>query len=164
MAKNIKGITIEIGGNTEPLENALNNINKQTKSTQYELRQVEKLLKLDPTNVELLAQKQQLLSKQTENTKQKLEALRKAEEDVQKQFEKGEIGEKQYREFRREIINTENSLKSLEKQNQQVADSLKSDFEKLKDSNTILKDELENVNKALKFDSNNIDLLNQLKN
>nr|WP_317357828.1 phage tail tape measure protein [uncultured Tyzzerella sp.] len=161
MAKNIKGITIEIGGNTEPLENALNNINKQTKSTQYELKQVEKLLKLDPTNIELLTQKQQLLNKQTESTKQKLEALRKAEEEVQKQFERGEIGEKQYREFRREIINTENSLKSLENQNEQVAESLKSDFEKLKSSNITLKNELENVNEALQFDSNDIDLLNQ---
>ena len=61
-SKNIKGITIEIGGNTSPLNKALEGSNKTTRDLQYELRQVEKLLKLDPTNTELLAQKEKLLA------------------------------------------------------------------------------------------------------
>ncbi len=61
MANNIKGITIEIGGNTTKLTEALSNVNKDVRGTQEELKEVNKLLKLDPTNTEALAQKQQLL-------------------------------------------------------------------------------------------------------
>ena len=63
MASRIKGITIEIGGDTKGLDQALSGVNKQIKTTQSELRDVERLLKLDPTNTELLRQKQQLLAK-----------------------------------------------------------------------------------------------------
>ena len=110
MAKNLKGITIDIGGNTEPLEESLSSVNKTSRSLQVELRQVEKLLKLDPTNTELLVQKQNLLADSISATSEKLEALKAAEAQVQAQFERGEIAEEQYRAFQREIIKTENEL------------------------------------------------------
>ena len=113
MASKLKGITIEIGGNTEPLEKSLSSVNKTSRSLQVELRQVEKLLKLDPTNTELLAQKQNLLADSISSTSEKLDALKAAQAQVQAQFERGEIAEEQYREFQREIIKTETELNKL---------------------------------------------------
>ena len=116
MAAKIKGITIEIGGNTQPLNKALEDVNKKSRDLQSELRQVERLLKLDPKNTELLAQKQKLLSDAISNTKEKLDTLREAERQVQEQFKRGEIGEEQYRAIQREVIKTEEELKKLNKQ------------------------------------------------
>ncbi|MDW3036714.1 DUF2207 domain-containing protein [Bacillus pacificus] len=113
MAGRIKGITIEIGGNTQPLQNALKDVNKQSDALAKELKDVERLLKFDPGNVEALAQKQQLLTQQIENTTQKLDKLKAAEQQVQAQFQNGKISEEQYRAFRREIEFTEGSLNGL---------------------------------------------------
>ncbi|WP_142329857.1 DUF2207 domain-containing protein, partial [Bacillus thuringiensis] len=113
MAGRIKGITIEIGGNTQPLQNALKDVNKQSDALAKELKDVERLLKFDPGNVEVLAQKQQLLTQQIENTTQKLDKLKAAEQQVQAQFQNGKISEEQYRAFRREIEFTEGSLNGL---------------------------------------------------
>ncbi|PGN13203.1 DUF2207 domain-containing protein [Bacillus cereus] len=113
MAGRIKGITIEIGGNTQPLQNALKDVNKQSDALAKELKDVERLLKFDPGNVEALAQKQQLLTQQIENTTQKLDKLKAAEQQVQAQFQNGKISEEQYRVFRREIEFTEGSLNGL---------------------------------------------------
>ena len=115
MAKGIKGITIDIGGNTAPLNKALEDVNKTSRNLQNELKQVDKLLKLDPKNTELLAQKQKLLSEAIGNTKEKLETLKEAEKQAQQQFQNGEISEEQYRALQREIIKTEEELKALEK-------------------------------------------------
>ncbi|MED0959556.1 DUF2207 domain-containing protein [Bacillus paramycoides] len=113
MAVRIKGITIEIGGNTQPLQNALKDVNKQSDSLAKELKDVERLLKFDPGNVEALAQKQKLLTQQIENTTEKLDKLKAAEQQVQAQFQNGKISEEQYRAFRREIEFTEGSLNGL---------------------------------------------------
>ncbi|WP_434683309.1 DUF2207 domain-containing protein [Bacillus sp. PM5] len=113
MAGRIKGITIEINGNTQPLQNALKDVNKQSDSLAKELKDVERLLKFDPGNVEALAQKQKLLTQQIENTTQKLDKLKAAEQQVQAQFQNGKISEEQYRAFRREIEFTEGSLNGL---------------------------------------------------
>ena len=115
MATGIKGITIDIGGNTAPLNKALADVNKTSRNLQNELKQVDKLLKLDPKNTELLAQKQKLLSEAIGNTKEKLDTLKEAEKQVQQQFQNGEISEEQYRALQREIIKTEEELKALEK-------------------------------------------------
>lgn len=112
----IKGITIEIGGDTTKLDKALNSSNKQIRSTQAELREVERLLKLDPKNTDLLAQKQEMLKKAVGETKDKLDVLKTAEAQVQEQFKKGEASEEQYRAIQRKIIATENSLKRLEEE------------------------------------------------
>ncbi|EOO19525.1 DUF2207 domain-containing protein [Bacillus cereus] len=113
MAGRIKGITIEIGGNTQPLQNALKDVNKRSNDLTKELKDVERLLKFDPGNIEALSQKQQLLTQQIENTTQKLDKLKAAEQQVQAQFQNGKISEEQYRSFRREIEFTEGSLNGL---------------------------------------------------
>lgn len=114
-ANRIAGLTIEVGGDTTKLNKALAGTNKEIKDTQAQLRDVEKLLKADPSNIELLEQKQRLLAGAVENTKSKLEQLKDAEKQVQDQFAKGEISQAQYDGLQREIIATEEDLKSLEK-------------------------------------------------
>ena len=79
MADRIRGITIEIGGETTKLQDSLKNVNKSLKDTQNQLKDVDKLLKLDPKNTELLAQKQDLLGRATEQTAEKLQKLRDAQ-------------------------------------------------------------------------------------
>ncbi|MRB05591.1 DUF2207 domain-containing protein, partial [Bacillus thuringiensis] len=113
MAGRIKGITIEIGGETTGLQNALKDVNKQSDNLAKELKDVERLLKFDPGNVEALAQKQKLLTQQIENTTEKLDKLKAAEQQVQAQFQNGKISEEQYRAFRREIEFTQGSLDGL---------------------------------------------------
>ena len=114
MAERIKGITVEIGGDTVGLEKALKDVNKTSRNLQSELRDVQKLLKFDPNNVELMAQKQKLLNDQIENTSKKLNQLEEAEAQVQAQFEKGDIKEEQYRAFQRELQDTQQFLKHTE--------------------------------------------------
>ena len=114
MANNIKGITIEIGGDTTKLDKALSGVNKEVRSTQAELREVNKLLKVDPKNTEALAQKQTLLKDAIAETKEKLDILKNAESQVQEQFKKGEVSEEQYRALKREIEKTSLELDDLE--------------------------------------------------
>ena len=114
MAERIKGITVEIGGDTVGLEKALKGVNQTSRRLQSELTDVKKLLKFDPNNTELMAQKQNLLNKQIENTSEKLNQLKEAEASVQEQFEKGKIKEEQYRAFQRELQDTQQFLKHTE--------------------------------------------------
>lgn len=119
-SKNIKGIIIEIGGDTGPLDKALKDVNQKSRELASELKEVEKLLKLDPGNTVLVAQKQKLLAESVTNTKGKLETLKEAEKQAQAQFKKGEISEKQYQDLQHEIIKTESGLKKLEAQGRQT--------------------------------------------
>ncbi|MDL2250775.1 phage tail tape measure protein [Lachnospiraceae bacterium OttesenSCG-928-J05] len=114
-SKALKGIVLELGGDTTKLDKALTGVEKESRNIQKELREVEKALKLDPKNTELLAQKQKLLTENVSATSEKLDVLKKAEAQVQEQFAKGEISEEQYRALQREIITTEEQLKKLEK-------------------------------------------------
>lgn len=116
----IKGITIEIDGNTQPLQNALKDVNKESKKTQTELKEVEKALKLDPGNVELVRQKQELLTQSIQGTAQKLDVLRAAQAQVEAQFQRGDIGAEQYRSFQRELATTEAALQQYESQLQSM--------------------------------------------
>lgn len=116
MASKIQGITVEIGGDTTKLGNALQSVNKKAKSLQSELKGVNTLLKMDPTNVTLLTQKQDILNQSIAECREKLNVLKSTQAQVQEQFEKGEITAEQYRDFQREIVATESKLKSLEKQ------------------------------------------------
>lgn len=113
MAGAIRGITVEIGGDTTKLGKALESTEKKSRSLQVELRQIEKLLKFDPTNTDLLAQKQDVLKAAIVETAQKLDTLKEAEAQVIAQFERGEIAEDQLRAFQREIVKTENSLDDM---------------------------------------------------
>ena len=110
MASRIKGITVEIGGDTSGLEKSLAAVNNSIKKTQSQLRDVNNLLKLDPSNTILLAQKQELLQSAIGDTEKKLEALEQAQEDVVKAFERGDLGKDQYMAFQREVEETRGTL------------------------------------------------------
>ena len=113
MAEKIRGITVEIGGDTSGLDKALKDVNKEIKTTQTELKDVEKMLKLDPTNTELLAQKQELLAKSVTETSAKLETLKKVEQELK---DAGvDQNSSQFMALQREIIATENNLKEATK-------------------------------------------------
>ncbi len=114
MADRVKGITIEIGGDTTGLSKALGGVNKEIKSTQSQLKDVERLLKLDPTNTNLLQQRQRLLAQSVEETRGKLAALKEAEQQVQQQMADGKASQEQYEGLQREIFATEQALKNLE--------------------------------------------------
>ena len=114
MANRIKGITVEIGGDTTKLSKALEGVNKNIKNTQSQLKDVEKLLKLDPKNTELLSQKQKLLADSISATKDKLATLKTAAEQANTALANGDISQQQYDALQREIVETENELKRLE--------------------------------------------------
>lgn len=116
MPSRVKGITIEIGGNTTGLNKALQGTNKEIRATQSNLADVERLLKLDPNNVELVAQKQRMLTEAIDQTSAKLETLKKAEKNAQEQVKQGKISQQQYDSLKREIIATEQSLGKYRKQ------------------------------------------------
>ena len=118
MAGNIKGITIEFNGDTTKLDKALRQINNNTKSLDRELKQVDKALKFNPTSVELWRQKQQLLTQKVEETKSKLDALKQA----QAQMDASGVDKtsKEYRDLQRDIIVTENQVKTFEGQLRKV--------------------------------------------
>ena len=114
MAGRIKGITVEIGGDTTKLQTALKSVNSEIKNTQSQLKDVEKLLKLDPGNTELLAQKQRTLATEINATKEKLTTLKTAAEQANQALANGDITQEQYDALQREIVDTEEKLKSLE--------------------------------------------------
>ena len=115
MADRIKGITVEIGGDTSGLSKALSGVNGQIKSTQSQLKDVERLLKLDPKNTELLRQRQELLARAIGETKDKLDKLKDAEKQVQQQVKEGKASQEQYEALQREIASTALYLDELEK-------------------------------------------------
>lgn len=124
-ANKIKGLTVEIGGDTTKLGKALEDVNKKSKDLSSELGQINKLLKLDPGNAELLTQKQKVLAEAVANTSEKLKTLKEAEKQVQAQFKKGEVSEEQVRALQREIVETTNKLKSYERAANETAEEIK---------------------------------------
>ena len=134
ISKAIKGLTIEIGGSTKGLSKALADVNQRSTEIQKELSQVSRLLKFNPNDTELLAQKQKLLGEQVEATKEKLEALESAQEEVNKQFAEGKIGEKTYREFQREIIETRSKLGNYENKLKEASEAQNNFGRKIKES------------------------------
>lgn len=112
----VKGITIEIGGDTDGLNKALGKVNKEINGTKKELKDVEKLLKMDPGNTELLRQKQEALKNEVAQTSDKLQTLKDAQEKVTEAYANGDIDKGAYDAFQREIIATENELKNLQRE------------------------------------------------
>lgn len=123
-SKNIKGLTVEIGGDTTKLGKALEDVNNKSRDLSSELGQINKLLRMDPGSADLLAQKQKVLAEAVQNTKKELETLKEAEKQVQKQFEKGEVSEAQMRDLQREIIATTKKLEGYEKAAKETADQV----------------------------------------
>lgn len=111
MAGKIRGVTIQLSGDTTGLTKSLNDANKEIKNTQSQLKDVERLLKLDPKNTELLRQKQELLGKAIGETNTKLETLKKAEDTMKSQGV--DQNSEQFMALQREIIATEGELKKL---------------------------------------------------
>lgn len=148
MANRIKGITVEIGGDTTKLQTALKGVNTEIRSTQAQLKDVNKLLKLDPGNTELIAQKHKLLGQAVEETKDKLSTLKTAAEQANTALAGGEISQAQYDALQREIIETEDNLKRLEEQANQSVTAL----QKISATGTKLQDvgsKVEGVGKSL---------------
>lgn len=113
MTSRIKGITVETGGDTTKLQTALRNVDRELKSTQAQLRDVNKMLILDPGNTDLMAQKQWLLGEAVKETKERLETLKTAAQQADEALAKGEFSKDQYDALQREIVETENELKNL---------------------------------------------------
>lgn len=111
----IKGITVEIGGNTTKLQGSLKNLDKTLQGTQSKLKDIDRLLKLDPKNTELLTQKQKALHDAVNATKERLEQLREAAANATPES----MGQEQYDSLQREIIATEQDLESLERQSEE---------------------------------------------
>ena len=159
--RDIRGLTIEIGGDTTGLQNSLKNVNSQIKTTQAQLKDINNLLKLDPTNVELLQQKQKALADEIESTKEKLETLKTAEQQAQQQFAEGKISQEQYDALKREIIATEESLKSLENEAKNAPTQMQQSLDGLNAKINTTQTELKEIDKLLKLDPTNVELLQQ---
>lgn len=149
MTNRIKGITVEIGGDTTGLDKALKGVNATIKSTQSQLRDVNRLLKLDPSNAKLLAQKQKLLQKEIAETSDKLNALKEADKQAKIQLESGQLGQDKYDSLQREIIETENKLKSLEEEAKKVPSSLSASIKESGDKIKEVGDKTTEVGKSL---------------
>jgi len=145
MATNrIKGLTVEIGGDTTKLGKALESVDKKSRDLSSELGEINKMLKFDPGNAELLAQKQKVLAEAVDNTAERLKTLKKAEEQVQEQFKRGEVSEDQVRALQREIMDTERKLDNYEKAAKETADAI----DKLGDESNDAKDDIKDTEKA----------------
>ena len=120
----IRGITVEIGGDTTKLQTALRGVNTEIRNTQSQLKDVEKLLKLDPGNTELIAQKHRLLAQAVSETREKLETLKTAQRQADEALRNGTISQQQYDGLQREIVETEQELRRLEQQAEQSATAL----------------------------------------
>lgn len=149
MANRIKGITVEIGGDTTGLDKALKGVNSTIKNTQSQLRDVNRLLKLDPSNAKLLAQKQQLLQKEISETSEKLNALKEADKQAKVQLENGELGQDKYDALQRKIIETENNLKALEEEAKKVPSALSVSMKEAGDKIKEVGDKTTEVGKGL---------------
>lgn len=114
MPSRIRGITVEIGGDTTKLDKALSGTNKEIRETQKQLKDVERLLKLDPGNTELLAQKQRLLAQSVEATSQKLDTLRKAAESADKALARGNAYQEAYEPLKQELDSVSATMRGLE--------------------------------------------------
>ena len=139
MNKNIKGITIVLDGDTTKLSKAMQSVVSESVKLHKELKEVERALKFDPGNAELLSQKQEILTKNIELTTQRLKKLNDVQAQVEAQFKRGDISAEQYRGFRREVVLTESSLKDLKRKLAEIdggssLDKLKQQFSSIEKS------------------------------
>ncbi len=149
MAKSsIKGITIKIGGDTTGLDKALKETNKKSRELESELKAVDKALKLNPNNVTLVKQKQDLLKDSIKETKSKLDVLKEAQSQVTAQYKKGEIDAGQYRAFQRELETTKSKLSSLKDEKKNV-NAIGTAFKEAKDKVEPVIKKVEKVGSAI---------------
>lgn len=157
----IRGIVIEIGGDTSKLQNSLKQVDSALSNTQYALKDINKLLKLNPGNTELLVQKQDALKKAIEETKERLRILNEAYKELS---ESPKATKEEQEALKREIIETENKLQSFtddyvkvrQKQSEltgataETAEATKSLTERMKEFGAEAKKKLESVGSAMK--------------
>lgn len=160
---NVKGLYLEIGGDADGLKTALSDVNKSIAQTSGELKGINRLLKLDPKNTELLAQKQEVLNENIAATESKLQTLKNAKEKCDADMANGtEVNAAQYRDLQREIIYTENRLKKLKSDgNGSFGDGVKRSVKEIDDELKNTGKELKEVSRLLKLDPNNTVLLKQ---
>lgn len=137
-SKKIQGITIRLGADSTELSKALKDANNTSKGLNKELGEVNRLLKFDPKSTTMLAQKQKILAEAVENTEKKLDALKQAQGEVEKMFDAGEIGTKEYREFQRIIEETEQSLRTYQIQQSKLTEEQGKLEQSTKQLNTLL--------------------------
>lgn len=146
----IKGLTIELGADTKKLGDALKSVWDKSASLSGELKNVNKLLKLDPTNTELLAQKQKILAEAVSNSAEEVEMLREAEKNAAEQLKRGDIGEETFRSLQRETIKAEQNLRRLEKEAADVAKGINDLGDESNEASEEIKDVDEKSEKAEK--------------
>ena len=146
MANTIKGLTVEIGGDTTSLSSALKNVNGDISTLQANLRTVNSALKLDPSNVEAVAMKQELLTQAVDATREKLETLREAQRQVDAQIADGvEVDQRAYQSLQTEIVRASSSLSDYERQLTELGDAADDANDNLEN----LSDSADNVDKNL---------------
>lgn len=138
--KTIKGITIEIAGDTKKLGTALKSIDDQSQDLAANLKYVDKLLDFDPGNTELLAEKQKMLADAVKNTGERLETLKEVQDQVARQYRSGEIGQRAYLDFQHELAKTERKLESLKSESQKLERSLDDTGDEARDTSADLGD------------------------
>ncbi len=124
-SKGIKGITVEFNGETQGLDKALQSVNAEARKFNSTLKDVNKALKLDPTNTELLKEKQTALGNSVENTRDKLMRLESMQDQIAQQYKAGKIDQGAYMQFQLELENTRANLKKLEEQQKQFGNVAK---------------------------------------
>lgn len=150
MANRIKGITVEIGGDTTGLSKALSGVNKDIGSTQKQLKDVERLLKMDPGNTELLRQKYELLNKSLESSEKKLDSLKKANESVTANDEKYKEWQEAFRPIQTQITRTTNKLEKLKEEQaelEKAGDVDSSAYKKVQHQIEITQEKLDGLNR-----------------
>lgn len=145
----IKGITVEIGGDTTGLDKALKGVNSSLSKTQASLKDVNRLLKLDPSNTELIAQKQKYLKDAISETKEKLDTLKEADAQAKQQLESGELGQDKYDALQREIVDTEEKLKGLEDEAKKMPTALGASLQEAGKKISDVGDKITNVGTGL---------------
>lgn len=162
MASTIKGITVKIAGETTDLQKALKNIQSSSRSLQSELKTINNQLKFDPDNTVLLAQKQDVLREQIDNSTDALKQLLDVEEQVKDQAKNGEISTDQYRAFQREVEKAKSQLENFKKQLEETEAAAKSvNMKPLVDEMSNVKSETDKAGdsfKELEGKSKNTDL------
>ena len=116
MGGTIKGITVKIGGDTTNLKEALKGVDGQARNLQGNLKAVDRALKLDPTNTELLTEKQKILAESVQAAKDKLETLESVQDQISQQYAAGDIDRGAYLDFQNELVRTREKLKNLQEQ------------------------------------------------
>ena len=150
MADKIKGITVQIGGDTSKLSQALTKVNGSIKTTKTQLQEINKLLKLDPKNTDLLREKQRLLEQQIQKTKDKLSALQQAQEQAAQMLANGEIDQGAYDNLTQKVGKTEEELKKLEQQAKETEQALGTGFEQAAEKMQAAGEKIEEVGQKMK--------------